>query len=92
MAHSQKELGVITALMERFEKERLPRALALREKVGAGEKLDDADLAFLQKVLSDVNANKHLAEDFPEYKKLIARMVGLYHEITELAVTNEGAD
>lgn len=89
---SQKDLGVITALMERFEKERLPRALEIREKVGGGEKLSDLDLEFLERVLSDAKEYRPLVEEHPEYQKLVAKVVALYGEIAELAVQNEKAD
>ena len=89
---SQKELGILTALVGRFERERLPQALEIKERVGKGEKLSDADLAFLQRVMSDVQDNKHLIDNHPEYQKLVAQVIGLYNEITELAVKNEEAD
>ena len=89
MGQSQKDLGVITALMDRFENERLPRALEIRAKVGNGDKLSDSDVDFLDRVLNDVKNNKATLGKFPEYQGLIAKVVGLYHEIMDLAVKNE---
>jgi hypothetical protein len=41
MTDTSKEAGVIMALEERFEKQRLPRLLSLKDKVDGGDVLDD---------------------------------------------------
>ena len=48
MAEPSNDAGVIAVLLERFEKQRLPRALALKEKVDRGESLDEWDTAYLE--------------------------------------------
>ncbi len=84
-----KDAGVITVLLQRLEKERLPIALTLKEKVDSGEILSDSDLAFLEKVLSDTNRIKPLIKRHPEYHSLATKLINLYSEITEKAVENE---
>lgn len=91
MEQSQRDLGVITALMERFEKQRLPRVLRIREQVGGGEKLSSADLEFLEQVLADAKYVKPLIDKHPEYQQLAAQAIDLYHEIAALALKNEQA-
>ncbi len=89
MADSSKDLGLITVLLERFEKQRLPRALSIKEKVDRGEKLDDFDIGFLEEVAAAANEIKPLVDRNPEYQKLAAQVMQLYTEIMEKATQNE---
>jgi hypothetical protein len=89
MHESSKDAGMIAVLVERLEKQRLPRALSLKEKVDGGEKLDDFDLAFLDEVFADSAKIRPLLDRHPEYQSLATRMLSLYKEITEKALENE---
>ena len=89
MAETSKEDGVIQALVERFEKIRLPVALQLKEKVDRGEVLNDMDIAFLEEVLSDSRRIKPMIDAHPEWQDIATRMARLYREITEKALENE---
>ena len=89
MIDTSKDAGVIEVLVERFEKHRLPRILALQEKVDGGEVLNDMDLEYLEEVMEDTNKNKPLADRHPEWQEIIAKVIGLYKEITEKALENE---
>ena len=91
MTDEKKDDGVIFVLMERFEKIRLPRALALKEKVDGGAVFDDYDIAFLEEVFSDSNKIKPLLDRHPEYQDLATRVITLYKEITEKALDNENS-
>ena len=53
MSQESDDLGMAMVVLERLEKERLPRALDLKAKVDAGECLDDMDIAFLERVFAD---------------------------------------
>ncbi len=91
MSNPQDESGVLAALMQRFETQRLPRLLEIQAKVDAGEKLPDYDLAFLDEVMADAVSNGPLFSDHPEYQALAVKVVGLYKEISEKALANEKA-
>jgi len=91
MTDSSNDAGTIQVLVERLEKQRLPRALALKEKVDKGELLNDFDIEFLETVLADSNNVKPLLEKHPEWQQLAAQMLHLYHEITTTALRNEQA-
>lgn len=78
-----KDIGLLVVLMERLEKQRLPRILSLKEKVDRGEALDEMDLDFLEKVMSDAKKAIPLIGRHKEYQELASKLVGLYAEITE---------
>jgi hypothetical protein len=91
MSESSKDSGMIQVLAERFENQRLPRALSIKEKVDKGGVLDEFDIEFLEQVFEDANTIKPLLDRHPEWQPLAARMVHLYKEITETALKNEGS-
>jgi hypothetical protein len=86
-----QEKGVLAAMMERFETQRLPRALALKEKVVKGECLDEFDMAFLQETFADSTKIMPMLARHPEYESLAGKVASLYREITEIALANEKA-
>jgi len=89
MSKKSSDAGVIAVLLERFNSQRLPRALSLKEKVDRGETLSDADLAYLEKIFSDFTQVGPIVDRNPEYKQLVAKAIDLYKEITDKALENE---
>lgn len=89
MSEISKETGVIVALLERFNKQRLPRALALKARVEQGECLSESDIAFLEEVLKDANHVMPLVDKHPELQPLATRAISLYKEITDKALENQ---
>lgn len=81
--------GTVQALLDRLNNWRLPRALALKDRVDKGEKLTDSDMQFLQNVFEDAGAAKPLVAKHPELQPLINKLVGLYSHITQKALENE---
>lgn len=91
MTDSSGDEGLIEVLVMRLESQRLPYALALKEKVDRSERLNEFDIEFLDEALRDASSVKPLCDRHPEWKSLSARMVHLYHEITRKALENEQA-
>jgi hypothetical protein len=91
VAQVSKELGVIAVLAKRMVEERLPKALALKERVGRGEVLNDLDLAFLEQVVVDARAIFPMAQENPQVLDVAGRMLQLYREISDKALENEKA-
>jgi len=89
MADFHDDAGTIQALLERLDKLRLPRMLALKERVDGGEKLTREDLDFLKLALEEGQQAKQLVAKHPEYQPLASRLVSLYAEITRKALENE---
>ena len=89
MTRSSEDTGVILALMERFNEQRLPRALEIQKRVEQGERLTEPDIAFLEEVFKDANHVMPLIDKHPELQPIATRAVSLYKEITEKALENE---
>ncbi len=91
MKESSADAGTIQVLVEQLEKHELPQLLSIKEKVEAGEVLEDFDIDFLEQVFKDANATKPLLDRHPEWQPLAAKVFALYKEITEKALENQNA-
>ena len=89
MDQKEKDKGLIMVLLERFNKQRLPRALALKEKVDSGELLDDYDHKYIKELQKDSSEVMLIIERNPEYKDLAANIINLYKEIIEKDIENQ---
>ena len=89
MDESTEDTGIILALLERFETQRLPRALALKRKIDQGGVLDEFDITFLETVFRESTSFRTLISHHPEYEPLAAKVIHLYHDITAKALENE---
>ncbi len=90
MSNETKDKIILEALLERFEKQRLPRLLDIKKKVDSGDKLDKYEIEFLEEVFSDAKKNEHyMAISDDELKMIIMKALSLYKEITNKALENE---
>jgi hypothetical protein len=89
MSGTADQTGLVMVILERLEKQRLPLALEMQDKVERGERLDDFELRHLQEMVNDANQIRPLIEQHPEYQALAARVAHLYSEITKKALENE---
>ena len=92
MSEVSKEIGVLAVLAKRMVEERLPKALALKERVDRGEVLNELDVAFLKQVNADAGAIRPMMQENPRVLEVAGRMVSLYKEITDKALENEKAE
>lgn len=89
MSLTKKELGVVQAVMEQYEKDQLPRLLQLKKAVDDGATLTDRDITFLTELIELAKGGPAFAEKHPEFQMLISRAVSLYNHITTKALDNE---
>jgi len=89
MSDVSKDAGVIAVLAKRMVEERLPKALAMKERVDKGGVLNDLDLAFLEQIVKDSGQLRPLMEKDPRVKELAGQMLQLYRQITDKALENE---
>ena len=89
MGEVTEDIGVIIALVERFTEQRLPKVIAVKERVDLGECLSEYDIKFLDEILKDANRIMPLVDKHPEWQPLTTRVISLYKEITVKALENE---
>ena len=89
MSDSTMDTGLIEVLLERLEKQRLPRLLALKKKVDEGSSLDDLDLGFLEKSIADARKVIPIIDRHPEYQSLATQVMELYKDISGKALQIE---
>ncbi|MFZ0469687.1 MAG: hypothetical protein WAL92_12275 [Thiogranum sp.] len=89
MEESAAELGTIYALVERFEKQRLPRLLELKKRVDEGGVLSESDIQFMDQVMLDAQRSKRLIDRHPKWHEFCSEVIHLYEEIAEKALDNE---
>ncbi len=89
MTDNSEDTGVILALMERFNKQRLPRALEIKKRIDEGGTLSETDIAFLDEVFESANNVMPLLDKHPDLQPIASRAVSLFKEITEKALENE---
>jgi len=89
MSKSKLDAGIIQVLLERLNKQRLPRLLVLKEQVEKNERLSEFDLEFLTESMADANKIFPIVEKNPEYELIVTRVTKLYHDITEKALILE---
>lgn len=81
--------AVLKTLLDRLLRFRLPRALDLKQRVDAGDRLGDADIDFLKRALEDAKQGQRFVARNPQFHALGAQIVQLYDAIVSRAMKNE---
>lgn len=89
MSDSANEISVIYALIERFEKQRLPRLLEIKKRVDMGGILSELDIQFMYEIAQDTQRSKRLIDRHPEWHRFCAEVIHLFEEVAEKALENE---
>jgi hypothetical protein len=89
MSDQTDDAATLQALLDRLMNFRLPRALALKKRVDAGERMTDADMAFLKSALEDAHHGLRYVARNPEFQTLGSQIVRLYDDIIRKATENE---
>ena len=76
-----KDKGVIFVLLDRFNKQRLPRAKEMKKRVDAGELLTELDHSFIKEVFDEGRKIEQIVERNPEYRELYNNAFNLWHEV-----------
>lgn len=84
-----KEDGIMTVMLLRLQRQRLPRVFALHEKVLSGAVLNDYDISFLEIVYYEAKNCHAFCKHHPEYNDLFSRVTHFYNEIASTALENE---
>ena len=84
-----KDKGVIFVLLDRFNKQRFPRAKELKKLVDAGEVLNEHDLSFIEEVFAEGRKIEQIVERNPEYRELYENAISLWNEILAKDLENQ---
>lgn len=84
-----RDHGIAISLMKSLTRERLPRAMEMKQRVDLGEQLEVHELDYLREVFHDFREHWGLLQRHPEYQKIFAQAVGLFHGIVIKALQNE---
>ncbi len=83
------DIGIFQVVLERFEKQRLPRMIEIKKLLDSGEKLSEFDIEYLSAALHDARALLPYLDRHSEYESLITSVIHYYKLITDEALENE---
>lgn len=91
MSPVSQDIGVIKALLDRFNHQHLPRVLEIKSRLEEGKPLSQSDINFLLLVASDSLTMRGLVERNTTYKPLATKMLIFFHDVIVSALESEEA-
>jgi hypothetical protein len=89
MSYQPDDAATLQALLDRLVRFRLPRAIAIKQRVERGELLSDPEIAFLKEALRDARDGQKFVMRNPDFHGVGVRLVQLYSDIVRKATENE---
>ncbi len=87
---NQEHTGTGQILLEQFVKVDVPELKKIHKSVSEGQKLSAGQLEVMKRYLEESHALSKFVHEFPEYEDIVMGSIEVYHEITEMALKNEG--
>lgn len=88
---SANQQATLSALIQRFNHERLPRIQAMQIRVHKGERLGEMEILYMERVIRDLRRNQAHARGNPRFEELMSKVAALYADVTVSALENERA-
>ncbi len=89
MDPKQHDTGIIIVLLQDFEQQRLPRIIAMEQRLDNGGNLSEFEIDYLSEALHDARKILPYLDRHQEYRPLLAKVMHYYKEITDTALSNE---
>lgn len=89
MSNQLNDTGVILVMIQRFERQRLPRIIKIKERLDDGNRLTEFEIEYMSEALQDARSLLPYLDRHQEYKPLFARVIHYYKVIADKALANE---
>ena len=81
--------GVIYVLLDHFTRHLYPRAAEIENRLNAGARFSDTEIAHIAEVLEEIKLLRPLIDRHPEHRELAERVIALYTGIARRGWENE---
>jgi len=86
------DLGTLQAVIEDYQKRKLPRMLRIRQQVDGGAILSEYDMEFLMGLHHQIYRYESFVEEHAEYMLIYQGFVQVYGHIIDVGLANERSE